>query len=436
MPVSANWLHRALCLIVTVLAVVMSFSARAQTDWSTFGFDAQRTGYNPNETALSAQNVSTLAPIWSKDIGGPILTQPTLLQGVATFRGSFDVLYAATLYGDVYAMYASTGATLWHQRVAAVQTYCDDFAQSGGYVGVIGTPTFDRANNRMFLVAGDGNLHALDIATGSELPGWPIQVVDLSNTGRLFVYGSPTYDANTSLLYIGLASACDFAPYHGQVVQVATGSSTPVVQARWLTTGENGPDGGGVWGPGGVSITSDGRNVFVLTGNTLVAPYRQPYAEYVVKLTQTLDIAAANWPHINGFDLDFGATPLLFQAPGCPPELAAMNKSGALFLYDRSSDATINAGPLQRIQITGTQYGASGNFVGVPAYDPGRQMIYLGSPSDAAATYTHGLIALNILPSCQASLAWQAQVGLNNVDYNNPAIPATVANGVVYLCRR
>ena len=422
---------RALTLALFFVCLSLGTPAWAQTDWTTFGFDTQHTGYNPHESTLSVDNVGTLAPIWSHNLGGPILTQPVLLSRVQTSRGLFDVVYAATMYGDVYALYASTGAVLWHQTVAAVQTNCDDFAGSGGLVGVIDTLTIDRANNRVFLVSGDGFLHALNIATGAELAGWPIQVVDPANAGQLYDYGSPTYDPATSFVYIGLASACDVAPYHGQVVQV--NANLQSVVARWYATGQNGPDGGGIWGPGGVSLSADGTSIYALTGNTLTLPNNQPYAESLVKLNQSLQLVAYQEPVIDGYDLDFGATPLLFQPTGCPPEIAAMNKIGQLYLYNASTNTTIDTGPLQAIQIASLDYTGNGDFIGIPAYDPGRRRLYLGSPSDSPdGTYTHGLIALDVGISCTASLAWQVPVGFNNIPDNNPVIPPTLANGVVY----
>ena len=420
-------------VVLAAFIAFLSFSAaaRAQSDWTTFGFSPQHTGYNPNETSLTKQNVGSLAPIWAKNLGGPILTQPTFVSNLQTNRGLFDVVFVATMYGDVYAVYASTGATLWHRSVAAVQTNCDDFAGSGGLVGVIGTLTIDRTNNRVFLVSGDGNLHALDLTTGAELAGWPVQVVDPANAGQLYDYGSPTYDPATTFVYVPLASACDVPPYHGQVVQV--NASQHAVSARWYSTGQYGPDGGGIWGPGGVSLSTDGSAIYALTGNTLVLPDNQPYAESLVKLNQGLQPVAYQEPVIDGFDLDFGATPLLFQPPGCPLEIAAVNKSGTLFIYDASTNTSIDTGPLQSIQITGTDYTDNGNFIGVPAYDPGRQRMFFGSPSDSAdGTYTHGLIAMDVGASCTASLAWQAPVGLDNIPDDNPTIPPTVANGVVY----
>ena len=414
--------------IALACAALLPRDARAQTDWPTFGGGPQHTGYNATETTLSVQNASSLATIWTHDLGGPIWMQPTFLSNVRTSRGGFDVVYAGTLYGDMYALYAATGAVLWHRTLGAYQNTCDDFSVSGNIIGVLDTATIDRAHNRLFVVDGTGFLHALDIATGAEQAGYPLQVVDPPDAGQIFSYGSPTYDAKTGFLYISLAGACDQPPYHGEVVQVA--ANTPSVANRWYSTGVDGPSGGGVWGPGGVSLSPDGTAIYALTGNALADPEDPPYADYLVKLNQSLTVVAADGPPIAGTDEDFGATPLMFQPTGCPPLLAAMNKSGALFVYNASSNATIGAGPLQRIQVAGQEYSSMGSFIGIPAYDPVLQRVFLGNPSDG--TYAHGLLAFNVTAACTLSLAWEKQVGLDNVPFDNPMIPPVVANGVVY----
>ena len=421
-------LRPAVMGLAAMLSLMAVPVAQAQTDWTTFGFSAQRTGYNPNETMLSQGNAPGLHLLWSKPVHGPMLTQPTLLSGVG--KGSYmrDLLYVGTLYGDMYGFDAATGAQVWHTVLPAVQTNCSDFSAANGNAGVIGTPTIDRPNGRMFVVAGDGKLHALSISNGGELPGWPLSVFDAPNAPpRTLVYGSPTLDAARSLLYLATASACDFQPYHGEVIQV--GLAGPSVLRRWFVTGQTGPNGGGIWGPGGVSY--DGTFLYALTGNAFSAPEDVPYAEHVVKLSRTLGVIASSGPALSGTDVDFGATPLLFQAAGCPPQLAAMNKSGGFFIYDRGT-IPLGTGPRQRLQISGTQNTSQGDFVGIPAYDPDRQRLFFGNPSDFAGLYKHGLIALSITPQCVGSLAWQVQVGLNNVTYNNPMIPPAVANGVVY----
>jgi outer membrane protein assembly factor BamB len=108
--------------------------------------------------------------------------------------------------------------------------------------------------------------------------------------------------------------------------------------------------------------------------------------------------------------------------------LAAMQKTGKLFIYNRTA---IGSGPMQTIQVTVGS--SSGNFIGLPAYNPVLKQIYLGSPTDSGGgPYKHGLIAMSVQANCSLSLAWQTQVGLNASSYDNPMIPPTVANGVVY----
>ena len=53
---------RTASVVATAVALVAvaAPTARAGTDWTTFGFDAQRTGFNPQEKTLGAGNVDKL----------------------------------------------------------------------------------------------------------------------------------------------------------------------------------------------------------------------------------------------------------------------------------------------------------------------------------------------------------------------------------------
>src|SRR3954449_8617749 len=142
--------------------------------------------------------------------------------------------------------------------------------------------------------------------------------------------------------------------------------------------------------------------------------------------------AQLDW--LRRFDVDFGATPLLYQASGCPAQLAAMNKSGALFVYER---AAIASGPRQRLQIASRAFESEGNFIGLPAYLPTQRLLYVDNPSDSSAgTYEHGLVALRVGKGCKLRLAWQQVVGGQSTAATiYPSISPTVANGVVYAVR-
>jgi outer membrane protein assembly factor BamB len=200
--------------------VLVASAARASTDWTTFGFDKQRTGYNPDETVLGAGNAGSLRQSWSADVGGPILTQPTVATGVALAGGRRDLVYVGTLDGVVVALDRTTGRPVWTRQLASAPTGCDNPAR----LGVVGTPTLDRSAHVLYLTAADGKLHALDEATGAERPGWPVTIT--TRPQLEFVYTSPLLLGGS--LYVETASnGCDHGP---TAVRVLRSTSRA---ARW-----------------------------------------------------------------------------------------------------------------------------------------------------------------------------------------------------------
>jgi hypothetical protein len=406
-------------LVTTAVTVSLLYGtfARAQTDWPTFGFDGQRTGYNSQETILSPQTVPSLQFQWGANLGAPMTAQPIEANGL---------LYAGTWAGMIYAIDPASGSTVWSKQLGATQTICDDFAANGDIVGIIGTPTIDTSNGRVFIVSGDDLLHALDPGTGNELSNYPLQLLGPANNApRTFVYGSPTYNPGNNSLYLATASACDIPPYHGQVMRVdVTPGAAPKVLRRWFVDGSNGPDGGGIWGPGGVAIGPYNKALFVATGNAGTYPENQFFADHVVRLDLNLNVGAANSPsdlENQAADSDFGSTPLLYHPPGCPPLLAVLNKNGALYVYNRNA---IGNGPTQELQIT--PY----SFIGDAAFDPSLNQVYVTSNADdGVGVFYHGIIALSVQNDCTLALGWQQQIGSND---GSPTIPPITANGVVY----
>lgn len=414
---------RKAILLAALLSAAPCASAPAGTDWTTFGGNMQREGFNAHESVLTKAAVPQLTEHWEQNLNGPLLTQPTVARGIATAQGKLDLVFAANMYGGVFALNADTGAKIWKTKLADVQTDCPDFQSSQGFFGVAGTPTLDLPNNRMLVVDGVGMLHALDLGSGQDDAGFPIQILDSTNQGVSFVYGSPTLSGST--LYVATSGVCDSPPSQGEVIAVDL--NAPRVTGHWFVTGQGGPSGGGIWGFGGVSLEPDGSSLYAATGNAYSSPANYPNAERVVQLSPDLQVLAADAPSLGGSDTDFGATPLVFDPPGCPPMLAAMNKIGKLFVYDRTQ---IGNGPIQTLQIVQDGSG-NGNFIGIPAYDPATEAIYFGSPINNPP-YHHGLVALSVGSDCRLSLRWNRRIGLNTVDPQNPMIPPMIAHGVVW----
>ncbi|HYU58260.1 MAG TPA: PQQ-binding-like beta-propeller repeat protein, partial [Actinomycetota bacterium] len=367
------------------LLVQTSGAIRAEAvqnaDWDTFGGDAYRTGYNPNETVIGTGNVGNLHLLWSFDLGAVTISQPAYAAGVNVGGTAKDLVLAGSEHGMLFALDATNGQVVWSRYLGDQQTGCGDMPD--GRFGVSGTPAIDRSANRVYEAGGDGAVYALDLSTGATIPGWPIAVTP--DPTHEHVYGALTLYLNR--LYATVASYCDFTPYHGKVVGIDT--SMPARTAVWYPVGNGGVSGGGIWGPGGVSLDPGNGHVFAATGNALTFPENYRYAETVDELGPRLRVLGSNKPSLTGGDVDFGATPLLYQAPGCPPQAVAKNKSGVLLLYDRGQ---LNAGYVQRLQIASV---GDWEFNGIPAYDPATNMVYIGNSSDAGI-YTHGMVTLAV----------------------------------------
>ena len=385
-------------------------------DWTTFGFDLQRTGVNPSETTLDARSVPGLRLSWRTELGGAITAPPVVAGEIDGGGPSAGLVLVGTADGAFFALDAADGHVVWTREVGAITSECEEFPE--GRHGVTGSAVLDLAAGRVHVAGGTGKVFAFDIASGAMVDGWPVSVT--SDPAREHVFGALTL--SRGLLYVTMAGVCDTPPFKGKVVAIDVGTARRV--ATFYPTGEDGPSGGGIWGVGGVSVDPSNHDVFVATGNAVANPEHYGYGEAVVRLTPRLRVRAANYPGVTGVDADFGATPLLFRAPGCPPQLAVGNKDGELFLYRRTA---IERGPTQRLQIADAEVQ---QLQGVPSYSRATGLLYVSNPSDSKdGRYRHGLLAFDVRPDCTIHLAWQRTVGRNNLI----ASPPVVAGGVVYV---
>ena len=379
-----------------------------------YGFNLQRTGENPFESILTPSTVGGLRKLWSFDLGAVTIMQPVMARGVVVNGSSKDLVYMGAEHGDLYAIDVVSGTLVWQRNLGSQQTICHDIPDA--VFGVSGSPFLDRTNNRMFVVGGDGNMYALDLSTGATLAGWPVAVT--SDPTREHTYGA--VNVSNGIAYAEIASYCDLRPYHGKVVAINIATHKQV--RAFLPAGPI-VDGGGIWGPGGVSIDPATGHVFTATGNAFTTRRASDTLKSVVELSAKLHGLGANYPGLTGGDVDFGATPILYQPPGCPPQVAAKNKTGVLVVYERGN---VSAGPTQRLQVANI---GDWQFNGIPAWSDATHLLYIGNSSDSNSDATkHGMVAFSVDANCQLHLAWQTTVGLNFASVS----PPTVAGGVVY----
>ena len=387
------------CGLAAFLTAIAFAAPASAADWTTFGFDNQRTGFSPGETALGATSARALQHRWAYDIGGVVNAQPLYADGV---------VFAGSERGRVAALDAQTGLPIWTRQVSRVDTICNDVPQ--GVHGVSATPVIDRERNVIWVAGGDSRVWAFDLDTGKTRRGWPVKV------GRKHEHVWGALTLSRGRLLVGTASHCDNAFYTARLVALHPKSGERL--RKWLPVGR--ARGGGIWGWGGV-VADAGGDLYVATAN---AQYPRPenyrYAEHVVRLSRRLRVKASHHPRIPKIDdNDFGGSPILFRAPDCPPQLAVVHKNGQVLLYDRER---IRRGPRQRLQL-GSQ--AAFSALGTHAYWPAERMLYVANGS--TGDYRQGLVALRLGERCRLRLAWQEPVG---TDPTWPTSPV-VANGIV-----
>jgi hypothetical protein len=400
-------------------------------DWPTYGFNGARLGYNHLEQTLSTANVGKLQLLWAKTFKGVMTGQPILASGVTMPSGTHDVLYVGTHAGLFMALNADSGATIWQAQLTTATFDCGSTLSTG----VDRAATFDRATSRVYVEDGQDLVHALDMRTGAEAAGWPVRVPN-TTPGHDFAHGGLNYNAARHLLYATSSSTCDISPWYGRVVAIDTKSRT--IAGTFFPA--RGQSGGGIWGPGGAAIDPLTHDVFVAVGNADTSvgnPQTYGFSENVVQLDPTLSLVAANYPPgiKGGDDLDFGATPLLFSPPGCNPQAVAINKSGLIAQYDRTK---MSGGPLETLVVNPTT--DAGDFVGIPAYSPPLNLVYVPLPDDFKSgdvNYVHGIMALRLRADCtfDPKPVWDTKFGVlpSQITLDDPHSPPTVANGVVYV---
>lgn len=164
-------------------------------------------------------------------------------------------------------------------------------------------------------------LHALDVATGAERPGSPVEIrASVPGTGEggsAVVFKPRNYKQRPGLLllngvvYTLWSSHCDIGIYHGWIIGYDAQS---LKQVQVFNDTQNGNEGS-FWASGAAPAVDGEGNMYVVAGNgTFDAATGGPdLGESFIKLTTTGSLSVAdyftpfNYAELNADDLDTGS---------------------------------------------------------------------------------------------------------------------------------
>jgi hypothetical protein len=340
--------------IATALVLgLMAYAApgfAGSVDVTTQHNDLARTGANLKETVLTPANVGGghFGMLFKRAVDDQLYTQPLVVTGVKINGGTHDVVYVTTVNNSVYAYDANDAnrtTPLWHVNFGTPANLHD--AQFGcldinGQMGIIGSPVIGLKKegapvDALYVVAltktGDGfqqRLHALDLATGADLPNSPATIT-AKDFDPLMQNQRPGLMLASGKVYIGYASHCDKEPYHGFLIgyDAATLAQTAVYNSS--PTGE----GASVWQSGQAPALDAQGNIYIVTGNGSWNG-KDNFSESFIKLDQHLKMhdwfTPTNREMLDKMDMDLdssGATLI----PGTHLVIGG-GKEGVLYVID------------------------------------------------------------------------------------------------------
>ncbi len=367
-----------------------SSTSTAQVTVLTQHNDNQRTGANLDETILNTSNVyaGSFGKLFTRDVDGHIYAQPLYVPGVSIpNKGVHNVVYVVTQHNSVYAFDADdplTSAPFWNVNLGPSAPVPADFGNRYGpyedilvEVGITGTPVIDPGTNTLYVVTFNRDpvpatcpcvyrhyLHALDIFSGIEKFGGPVQIAgSVPGIGFNSVNGVVTFDSHqqiqrSSLLlangvvYVAFAGYSDTDPYHGwlfgynaaTLARVSIFNTTPNAIA---TQADPNPGEGGIWQSGeGPSADSSGY-IYLITGNgsfdanTGGGDYGDSFLKLDPQHIQNGILPISDWftPYnqqlLMQTDLDLGSMGALL-IPGTN-YLVGGGKEGILYLIDKTN---------------------------------------------------------------------------------------------------
>ena len=342
-------------VILTLASLLVGFPcpSPAQTFGGvvTWHNDNGRSGQNLNEIVLTPRNVNSdgFGKILSYPVDGQIYAQPLYVPNLQIRSSQHNVVFVATENNSVYAFDADgvVSAPLWHVNFSNASTglgpvncitallSCNVYPTDG----ITGTPVIDPTNDTIYLVSHSVQdttyhvqLHALDITSGAEKFGGPVEIsATVNGTGTGNKGGKITMAKNTNLVRPGLLLLKGVGT-NGTLYIAAGGyphawvfAYDPITLAQ-LGVFNSTPNGtlGGIWQSGGGIAADSNNNIYVTTGDGTfdASTGGIDYGDTLIQLSPFLSVNAYFTPmdqscrFVSDMDLSSGGPMVLPPQPG------------------------------------------------------------------------------------------------------------------------
>ena len=428
-----------------LVAFLVPFPIPAQappaSEWLTWGYDPERSGWNRAETTLSKENVSGLVLRWSaqlpippREIALSTLTAPLVVEGVTAAQGRRTLVFVVGSEDSVFAIDADSGTVVWRKAFPnpltppQIATWLCSNTQNA-------TPVIDKQKGIIYLNTSDGKLRGLSLGTGDErltptefvtpfARNWSLNLID-------------------DVIYSPTARGCG-----GAIANISAMDVSDPARPRLSRLYTSGGRPAGAWGRGGV--VRGPRGIIAQTADGLYDPAAGSFGETVMTLApkelRIVDsFTPSNWRYLNSRDLDLGSTgPVVFPFQG-RTLVATIAKEAVLYLLDANAlGGADHSTPLYQSARLGNDeemLGGRGVWgsIATAADAQGRRFLYVpmwGPPSKSAPpfTFSYGDAPKGSVMAFQVSgegdklsliPTWISR------DMHVPD-PPVVANGVVY----
>jgi outer membrane protein assembly factor BamB len=356
--------------LVRVVVIVASFACAslvveaqrgAAQEWLTWGGDAERTGWNRAETTLSKKTVGQLELKWKTQIdkqvpleiesGASMLTAPLVVQGVRTPQGTKTLVYTLAASNTLAALDAGTGAIAWQRKIensvepaTPANWLCTNTSTA--------TPVIDKASGLIYMIAADGRLYGLTLASGDRrmtaefVPpysrNWSLNLVDgviYTTVGR--GCGNSQAPATTPAASEGAAPGAAaprprVPPVPSHMIAIDLKDPKHPVSRFFTSPGRP----GGAWTRAGMAWGFD--SLFVQTADGGWDPPKGQWGQTLLRLKpKTLEVidyfTPPNLEEINSKDLDFASGGTIAFTHDKRQLVLSAGKDGTVYLHDASS---------------------------------------------------------------------------------------------------